>query len=208
MRTHLPVVAVDLVVALVVYLVAVQALFWQVPRRKHVGVGTLVAFIGTLIGRGFFAGFGGGFWIGLIGAALGALALIYVAVKIGTPGSVLLTIDTDDVTGDPGLAKQGIRAPFVWPYHFNVEKLGSVVFELVGKAGMEVTVEFPEDNTPFGKDKGGKPRASFAGTVPGRINASPVLVPSRGKYRIRMRDPKTGVEVVHDPTWDTPRRND
>jgi hypothetical protein len=83
-----------------------------------------------------------------------------------------------------------------------------VVFDLVGKPGTVVTVEFPPDNTPFGNDRGGKPRTTFTGTVPGRINASPTIVPSRGKFLIRKKDPDTGEVIVNDPTWDTPRRKD
>ncbi len=208
-RNYLAVVILDLVIAFVVYMLAVQLLFWQVPRRKHVLLGTLVAFIGTLLGRGLFGGFGGGAPIEVLGAALGALTLVFIAVKVGTPGSVVLTIDTDGVsTQADELAREGFAAPFVWPYHFNVEKYGSVVFDLVGKPGTVVTVEFPPDNTPFGKDREGKPRTTFTGTVPGRINASPTIVPSRGKYLIRKKDPDTGEVTVHDPSWDTPRRND
>lgn len=208
-KNYLAVVVLDLVIAIVVYMLAVQLLFWQVPRRKHVFLGTLVAFIGTLLGRGLFAGFGGGAAIEVLGAALGALVLVFVAVKVGTPGSVVLTIDTEGVSGHADeLAQEGFAAPFVWPYHFNVEKYGSVVFDLVGKAGTVVTVEFPPDNTPFGKDRDGKPRTTFSGTVPGRINASPTIVPSRGKFLLRKKDPDTGEVIVNDPTWDIPRRND
>jgi hypothetical protein len=208
-KNLLAAVALDLAVGFVVYVLAVRALFWQMPRRRHVGLGTLVAFLGAVSGRGLFAGFGGGAPIEMLGAALGALALVFIAVKLGTPGSVVLTIDTEGVVGQgDALSRQGFAAPFVWPYHFNVEKYGSVIFDLVGKPGTIVTVEFPPDNTPFGKDREGKPRASFTGTVPGRINASPTVTPSRGKYVIRMKDPDTGKEVVNDPTWDTPRRND
>lgn len=208
-RNYLAVVAFDLVVACVIYVLAVQLLFWQMPRRRHVFLGTLVAFIGALLGRGLFSGFGGGFLLEVVGAALGALALIFVSVKVGTPGSVVLTIDTEGLSGHTDeLSREGFAAPFVWPYHFNVEKYGSVVFDLVGKPGTIVTVEFPPDNTPFGMDREGKPRAIFTGTVPGRINASPTLVPSRGKYLIRKKDPDTGETIVNDPSWDTPRRND
>lgn len=199
----------DLVVAFVVYILAVRLLFWQVPRRHHVFLGTLVAFLGTLLGRGLVERFGGAAPIEIAGAALGALALVFVAVKVGTPGSVVLTIDTDDPSGHASeLAREGFAAPFVWPYHFNVEKYGSVVFDLMGKAGTVVTVEFPPDNTPFGKDREGKPRTTFTGTVPGRIIASPTLVPSRGKYRIQKKDPATGAVVVNDPTWDVPTKKD
>jgi hypothetical protein len=208
-RNYLALVAIDLVIAFGVYILAVHLLFWQVPRRKHVSLGTLVAFVGTLLGRGLFAGFGGGAPLETLGAALGALTLVFVAVKVGTPASVVLTIDVDGVSGHANeLAREGFAAPFVWPHHFNVEKFGSVVFELVGKPGTIVTVEFPPDNTPFGKDREGKPRTTFTGTVPGRINASPVIAPSRGKYLIRKKDPDTGEVIVNDPTWDTPRRND
>jgi hypothetical protein len=208
-RSLLVPVALDLVIGFVVYLLAVQLFFWQVPRRRHMGVGILIAFAGTLLGRGLFERLGTGAAIEPLGAALGALALVFLAVKVGTPGSVVLTIDTDGVTGHAQeLAREGFAAPFVWPHHFNVEKYGSVVFDLVGKPGTLVTVEFPADNTPFGKDKEGRPRTSFSGTVPGRINASPVLVPSRGKYLIRKKDPDTGEVIVNDPSWDTPRRND
>ncbi|MGH9334309.1 MAG: hypothetical protein ACRD21_11230, partial [Vicinamibacteria bacterium] len=183
---------------------------WQVPRRKHVFLGTLIAFVGAVIGAGLFARVpGGGFAVEVLGAALGALALVFAAVKVGTPGSVVLTIETDGVTGHAGeFAREGFAAPFVWPYHFNVEKYGTVVFELTGKPGTEVTIEFPPDNTPFGTDPEGKPRSSFAGVVPGRINASPTVKPSRGKYLIRKKDPDTGTIVVNDPTWDLPRRKD
>ncbi len=208
-RNLLVPVALDLIIAFVVYLLAVQLLFWQFPRRHHMGLGGLVAFVGTILGRGLFERFGGGASLESLGAALGALALVFIAVKVGTPGSVVLTIDTDGVTGHAQeLAREGFATPFVWPYHFNIEKYGSVVFDLVGKPGTIVTVEFPPDNTPFGKDREGKPRSSFTGTVPGRINASPTLVPSRGKYLIRKKDPDTGEVVVNDPSWDTPRRND
>ncbi len=208
-RNLLVPVALDLIIAFVVYLLALQLLFWQVPRRRHVVLGVLVAFVGALLGRGLFERFAGGASLESLGAALGALTLVFIAVKVGTPGSVVLTIDTDGVTGHAQeLARQGFAPPFVWPYHFNVEKYGSVVFDLVGKPGTIVTVEFPPDNTPFGKDREGKPRSSFTGTVPGRINASPTLVPSRGKYLIRKKDPDTGEVIVNDPSWDTPRRND
>jgi hypothetical protein len=208
-RNQLTVVVLDLAIAYAVYLVAVHVLFWQVPRRHHVFLGGLVAFAGTVLGRDLFAGFGGGAPIDLLGSVLGAVALVFIAVKVGTPASVVLTIDTEGVAGPAEeLSRQGFAAPFVWPYHFNVEKYGSVVFDLVGKPGTLVTLEFPPDNTPFGRDREGKPRTSFSGTVPGRINASPVLVPSRGKYLIRKKDPDTGEVVVNDPTWDTPRRND
>jgi len=207
-RNYLAVVALDLVVAFVIYILAVHLLFWQLPRRQHVFLGTLVAFIGALLGRGLFAGFGGGGPLEVLGAALGALALVFIAVKVGTPGSVVLTIDTEGLSGHAEeLSREGFAAPFVWPYHFNVEKYGSVVFELVGKPGTIVTVEFPPDSTPFGKDREGKPRSSFTGTVPGRINASPTVSPSRGKYVIRKKDPVTGEVIVNDPTWDVPRRN-
>jgi hypothetical protein len=208
-RNYLTVVALDLVIAYVIYNIAVQLLFWQVPRRKHVFLGTLVAFIGALLGRGLFAGFGGGAPLEFLGAALGALALVFIAVKVGTPASVVLTIDTEGVSGHADeLAREGFAAPFVWPYHFNVEKYGSVVFDLVGKPGTIVTVEFPPDNTPFGKDRDGKPRTSFTGTVPGQINASPAIVPSRGRYLIRTKGPNTDEVIENDPTWDVPRRND
>lgn len=207
-RSYLAVVALDLVVAFMVYILAVQLLFWQLPRRQHVFLGTLVAFLGALLGRGFVAGFGGGAPLEVLGAASGALALVFVAVKVGTPGSVLLTIETEGLSGQVNeLSREGFAAPFVWPYHFNVEKYGSVVFDLVGKPGTVVTVEFPPHITPFGKDREGKPRCSFTGTVPGRINASPTITPSRGKYRILKKDPDTGEVVVNDPTWDVPRRN-
>jgi hypothetical protein len=202
-------VAVDVILAIGVYLFSVHVLFWQVPRRHHIFLGALVAFAGTLFGRGLFERVGAGETLEPLGAALGALALVFIAVKIGTPGSVVLTIDTDGVSGHAQeLAREGFAAPFVWPYHFNVEKYGTVVFDLVGKPGTVVTVEFPQDNTPFGKDKEGKPRARFTGTVPGRINASPALMPSRGKYLIHKKDPDTGEVVVNDPTWDIPRRKD
>ena len=54
-----------------------------------------MAFLGAVSGRGLFAGFGGGAPIEMLGASLGSLALVFVAVKVGTPGSVVLTIDTD-----------------------------------------------------------------------------------------------------------------
>jgi len=208
-RTYLVGVAIDLVIAVVVYRVAVELLFWQMPRRKHVVLGTLVAFIGTLLGRSLFGGFSGGAPVEYLGGVLGAFALVFIAVKVGTPGSVVLTIDTEGVSGHADeLAREGFAAPFVWPYHFNVEKYGSVIFDLIGKPGTIVTVEFPPDKTPFGKDREGKPRASFSGTVPGRINASPVVVPSRGRYLITKKDPGTKQEIANDPSWDTPRRND
>jgi hypothetical protein len=208
-RSLLVPVALDLILAFVVYLLAVQLFFWQVPRRHHVFLGGLIAFVGALLGRALFERLGTGTAVEPLGAALGALALVFIAVKIGTPGSVVLTIDTDGVSGHAQeLAREGFAAPFVWPNHFNVEKYGSVVFDLVGKPGTLVTIEFPPDNSPFGKDKEGRPRASFSGTVPGRINASPVLVPSRGKYLIRKKDPDTGEVIVNDPTWDIPRRKD
>ena len=201
--------AIDLFLAVVVYQFSVHVLFWQVPRRRHVFLGSLVAFAGTPFGRGLFERFGAGESLEPVGSVLGALALVFIAVKIGTPGSVVLTIDTEGVSGHAQeLSREGFAPPFVWPNHFNVEKYGSVVFDLVGKPGTVVTVEFPQDNTPFGKDKEGRPRSTFTGTVPGRINASPVLVPSRGKYLIRKKDPDTGEEIVNDPSWDTPRRKD
>jgi hypothetical protein len=144
----------------------------------------------------------------LLGSALGSLAFVFAAVKAGTPASVVLTVDTEGVPeADDGLSREGFRAPFVWPPHFNVEKYGSVVFELVGKPGTEVEIEFPA-NTPFGKDRNGRARRVFTGKVPDRINASPVLVPGRGKYVVRKKDPVTGETMVNDPTWDTPRRKD
>jgi hypothetical protein len=128
---------------------------------------------------------------------------------LGTPGSVVLTIDTEGVSGHgTELAREGFAAPFVWPYHFNVEKYGSVVFDLVGKPGTVVTVEFPPEKTPFGNDRNGKPRATFTETVPGRINASPTILSGRGKYLIRMQDPTTRAVTVNDPTWDVPRKKD
>jgi hypothetical protein len=198
-----------LVVAFAVYSLAVQVFFWQLPRRKHVVPGTLVAFFGAIVGAGLFARLPVGAPLVLVGAALGALGFIFVAVKTGTPGSVVLTVDTEGVSGETDkLAAEGFQVPFVWPYHFSVEKYGTVIFELLGKPGTEVTIEFPPNNTPFGKDRGGKPRATFTGTVPGRIIASPTISPGRGKYTIRKKDPDTGEVIVNDPTWGTPWRKD
>jgi hypothetical protein len=202
---------VHLVVAIVVYALAVQLAFWQIPRRKHALPGTLVAFLGSIVGWELFARFAGGVSTELLGSALGALAFVFAAVKVGTPASVVLTVDTEGASGSERerreLRREGFHAPFVWPPHFSVEKYGTVVFELVGKTGTEVEIEFP-DNTPFGSDGEGKPRRVFAARVPARINASPVLVPGRGKYVVRKKDPDTGETIVNDPTWDTPRRKD
>jgi hypothetical protein len=201
--------AIDIGIALGSYLFAVHVLYWQMPRRKHVLLGTLVAFAGTMLGRALFAGFDGGAPLEGLGAVVGAFALTFIAVKLGTPGSVVLTIDTEGVSGHgTELAREGFAAPFVWPYHFNVEKYGSVVFDLVGKPGTVVTVEFPPEKTPFGNDRNGKPRATFTETVPGRINASPTILSGRGKYLIRMEDPTTRAVTVNDPTWDVPRKKD
>lgn len=195
------------IIAVVVYGLAVQLAFWRIPRRSHWVPGTLVSFFGAALGGIVLAplGVAGAF----SGAALGALGLVFAAVKVGTPGSVVLTVNTDGVSGEKAdLDAEGFRAPFVWPYHFAVEKFGHVSFELVGKPGIEVTLSFPPDNTPFGRDPEGKPRCTFTGTVPGTINASPVTTPSTGKYMITKRDPKTGETVVNDPTWNIPRRRD
>ncbi len=197
-----------LVVAVVVYALAVQLAYWQIPRRKHLCPGILISFLGSIVGWELFARLSGAMAVELLGAALGALAFVFAAVKVGTPASVVITVDTDDRSRlDEKLQSEGFRAPFVWPPHFNVEKYGSVVFELVGTVGTEVEIEFPE-NTPFGEDPKGQRRRIFAGKVPDRINASPVIVPGRGKYVVRKKDPATGETIVNDPTWDTPRRKD
>jgi hypothetical protein len=208
-RNLLVTLVLDLVVAFAVYSLAVQLFYWQLPRRKHVAPGTILAFLGAIVGSGLFARFPGGPVMTLVGAALGALALIFAAVKTGTPGSVVLTVDTEGVSGDTDkIAAEGFQIPFVWPSHFSVEKFGTVIFELIGKPGTEVTVEFPADNTPFGTDRGGKPRTTFTGTVPGRIIASPTVSPGRGKYTVRKKDPATGEVIVNDPSWGTPWRKD
>jgi hypothetical protein len=207
-KSFLSSLVVHLVVAIVVYLLAVQLAFWQIPRRKHVFPGALVAFLGSIVGWELFARVAGGMASELVGSAIGALAFVFAAVKVGTPASVVLTVDTEGLSGEEAeLRRQGFRAPYVWPPHFSVEKYGSVSFELVGKPGVQVEIEFPE-NTPFGVDRDGRPRRIFTGTVPGRIDCSPVRVPGRGKYLVRKKDPDTGETIVNDPTWDTPRRKD
>lgn len=196
-----------LIVAVVVYALAVRLAYWRIPRSRHWGPGTLVAWLGALFGTLVFGPLGMG--PGLLGAVLGALAFVFSAVKVGTPASVVLTVDTEGVSGDvKELEAAGQRAPFVWPYHFSVEKYGHVSFELVGEPGTEVTLDFPPETTPFGRDRAGEPRTRFDGVVPGTISASPVVRPGQGKFTVTKRNPKTGETVVNDPTWSVPRRKE
>lgn len=197
----------DLIVAVVVYALAVRLAFWRIPRARHWGPGVLVAFFGAVVGGALLGPLGNAGEV--LGAVLGALGLVFVAVKTGTPASVVLTVDCEGVSGDVGeLERSGQKAPFIWPYHFSVEKLGHVSFELVGEPGTEVTLSFPPESTPFGRDREGKPRATFTGTVPGTINASPVVRPGQGKFTVTKRNPKTGETVVNDPSWSIPRRKE
>jgi hypothetical protein len=207
-KNLLAAVALDLAVGFVVYVLAVQLCSGSCPGASIAVPGTLVSFSAPLSEKASSPDSAGACRSRSWGGAR-ALAF-FIAVKVGTPGSVVLTIDTDGVSGHADeLAREGfLRLRSSGRTYFNVEKYGGVVFELLGKPGTVVTVEFPPDNTPFGKDREGKPRTTFTGTVPGRINASPALVPSRGKFLIRKKDPDTGEVIVNDPTWDLPRRND
>lgn len=199
-----------LAVAVVVYGAAVQLLFWRIPRRRHWVPGLVVAFAGALTAVALVSRL----WpttplLGeLVAAGLGALGFVFAAVKVGTPGSVVLTIDTAIDSGHlEEFAREGFEAPFVWPYFLAVEKYGSVIWELRGVDGTEVVVEFPKDETPFGVDRDGEPRFRFEGTVPGRIVASPTLRAGTGSYTIKKTTPE-GAEVLGDPGWGIPRRKD
>jgi hypothetical protein len=197
----------SVLVAAIVYALAVRFAYWRIPRSRHWGPGTLVAFLGAVFGTMVSAPLGMG--ASVLGTALGALAFVFSAVKVGTPASVVLTVDCEGVSGDvKELEATGQRAPFVWPYHFSVEKYGHVSFELVGEPGTEVTLEFPTETTPFGRDREGKPRSRFQGVVPGTIQAAPVVRPSQGKFTVTKRNPKTGETVVNDPTWSVPKRKE
>ena len=196
------------VVAIVVYAAAVQLAFWQMPRRRHWGPGVVVSLSGALVGVLIV----GALWpqtpmFGvLFGAALGALGFVFAAVKVGTPASVVLSVNCDvDTELEKALHDGGDKPPFVWPYHLAIEKQGSVIWELCGKPGTTVVIEFPEDNTPFGCDASGKPRTRFEGQVPGRIVAAPTTTPGRGEYTVKMIAPD-GAASVGDPSWDLPRR--
>ena len=199
-----------LAVAVVVYGAAVQLLFWRIPRRRHWVPGIVVALAGALTATALVLRlwpttplFGE-----LVAAALGSLGFVFAAVKVGTPASVVLTIDTAIDSGHlEEFAREGFEAPFVWPYFLAVEKYGSVIWELQGVAGTEVVVEFPKDETPFGTDRNGEPRFRFEGTVPGRIVASPTLRAGTGSYTIKKTTPE-GAEVLGDPGWGIPRRKD
>lgn len=196
----------SLLIALAVYALAVRFAYWRVPRSRHWGPGTVLSFLGALFGTSVLAPAGVG--ASVLGAVLGALGSIFAAVKIGTPASVVLTVDCEGISGDAKAAAAGQRAPFVWPGHFSVEKLGHVSFALVGEPGTEVTLEFPPETTPFGRDRDGEPRCRFEGVVPGRIDASPVVRPGQGKFTVTKRSPKTGETAVNDRTWSVPRRKE
>jgi len=197
-----------LVIALIVYGVAAQLLFWRVPRHRHFVPGLVVSASGALVASLVVAQF----WpetplFGhLFAGALGSLGFVFAAVKVGTPASVTITIDTAIDSGHlDAFRAEGYEPPFAWPYHFAVEKYGTVIWELRGAEGTKVEIEFPADNSPFGNDRNGKPRSVFKGVVPGRIIASPTIRPSAGSYVIKKTTPE-GAEVLGDPSWSIPRR--
>jgi hypothetical protein len=188
-------------VAVVIWFLADRFLAWAVPSSEW---GALVpalagAFVGVL-------------WSwqivdaptpqsNLLGAIIGCVVVLYLAITISTPGSAGAVINC--VAAGPletGL-KSKAPGPWAWPYQLVVANRGSVVWHVHADQALTVTIRFP-DGSPF-------EQTMFSGQIgagmDGAIVAAPVVRSGRFTYEITGVDAGGNVFTA-DPKVAIPRR--